>query len=60
MLRFQRTNKIIGIPRWYLPAGFRPGRYKVLSQAVQSVQGYPTVIGYVLLHKGKLVRSWLS
>ena len=58
-ITFQRSVRLMGLPAHYLPSGFRPGRYKVVSTAVQSVQGHPIAVGYVLLHKGRLVRSWL-
>lgn len=59
---FLRRPRCVGLPYAYTAAlGLKPGRYKILSEAVADMLGpYPTVIGYVVAYKGRLLRAWMS
>jgi hypothetical protein len=58
-LAFTRCDELIGISACYAHPSLRPGRYRVISRVVGDFCDFPTVLGFVVLYRGRLLRCWL-
>jgi hypothetical protein len=61
MIQFFRVNRNIRLNRYYArSAGLPTGFYDIVSKMIGMVSGQPTVVGYVVAHNDKYVRTRLA